>query len=61
MTGLLQIHKANILLIPIVSACGTSTYKSAKYVTKIFQWYCADTFSFVKDTKGLAESLREKR
>ena len=33
--GLPKIHKANSPLWPIVSACGTSTYNLAKYLTTI--------------------------
>ena len=33
--GLPKIHKANYPMCPIVSACGTSTYNLAKYLTKI--------------------------
>ena len=35
--GLPKIHKANKPLRPIVSACGTSTYKLAKFLTKVSQ------------------------
>ena len=34
---------------PIVSACGTATYNTAKVITKILQHYCGKTSSFVKD------------
>ena len=37
--GLLKIHKANCPLQPIVSACGTSTYNLAKYLTTILKVY----------------------
>ena len=50
------IHKANISFRPIVSACGTSTYKVTKFLTKILQWYCGNNFSFVKDNRRLAKS-----
>ena len=46
---------------PIVLACDTSTYKSAKFLTKILQQYCGNNFSFVKESKGLAESLKEQK
>ena len=35
---------------PIVSACGTATYNTAKFITKILQNYCGKTSSFVKDS-----------
>ena len=37
--GLPKIHKANCPMRPIVSACGTSTYNLAKYLTKILKVY----------------------
>ena len=51
--GLPKIHKANCPLRPIVSACGTSTYNLAKYLTKILKVYTGNTSSFVKDSKDL--------
>ena len=57
--GLPKIHKANIPFRPIVSACGTSTYKLAKSLTRIIQQYCGNNFSFIKDSKGLAKGLRD--
>ena len=33
----------------IVSACGTATYNTAKFITKILQNYCGKISSFVKD------------
>ena len=44
-----KIHKNNMHLYPIVSACGTATYNTAKFITTIFQNYCGKTSSFVKD------------
>ena len=35
---------------PIVSACGTAKYNTAKFITKILQNYCDKTLSFVKDS-----------
>ena len=35
---------------PIVSACGTATYNTAKFITKILQNYHGKTSSFVKDS-----------
>ena len=43
---------------PIVSACGTSTYNLAKYLTKILKVYIGHTSSFVKDSKDLADKLK---
>ena len=33
--GLPKIHKDNMPMHPIVSACGTATYKTAKFITRI--------------------------
>ena len=44
----------------MVSAHGTSLHKLARFLTKILQQYCGNDFSFVKDRKGLAESLKEQ-
>ena len=48
--GLSKIHKDNMPVHPIVSACGTATYNTAKFITKILQNYCGKTPSFVKDS-----------
>ena len=53
--GLPKIHKANCPLQPIVSACGTSTYNLAKYLTTILKAYTGHTSSFVKDSKDLTD------
>ena len=53
-----KIHKANCLMCPIVSACGTSTYNLAKYLTKILKVYIGHTSSFVKDSKDLTDKLK---
>ena len=42
---LFRIHKANIPSRPIVSTCGTSVYKFAKFLTQIFQQYCGKQFT----------------
>ena len=39
----------------------TSTYKLAKFLTRIIQQYCGNNFSFVKVSKGLAKSLRDQK
>ena len=46
--GLPKICKNNMPMDPIVSACGTATYNTAKFITKILQNYCDKTSSFVK-------------
>ena len=56
--GLPKIHKANCPMCPIVSACGTATYRLAKFLTKILQRYTGITSSFVKDSKSFSEHLR---
>ena len=43
---------------PIVSACRTSTYNLAKYLTKILKVYISHTSSFVKDSKDLMDKLQ---
>ena len=43
---------------PIVSACGTSTYNLAKYLTKILKVYIGHSSSFVKDSKDLTDKLQ---
>ena len=55
--GLPKIHKANCPMRPIVSACGTSTYNLAKYLTKILKVYVGHSSSFVKDSKDLTDKL----
>ena len=56
--GLPKIHKVNMHR---VSACGTSTYELAKFLTKNRQQSCSNNNSFAKGSKGLAESLREQK
>ena len=56
--GLPKIHKANCPMHPIVSACGTSTYNLAKYLTKILKVYVGHSSSFVKDSKDLMDKLQ---
>ena len=56
--GLPKIHKANCPMCPIVSACGTSTYNLAKYLTKILKVYVGHSSSFVKDSKDLTDKLQ---
>ena len=42
----------------IVSACGTSTYNLAKYLTKILKLYVGHTSSFVKTLKDLTDKFQ---
>ena len=56
--GLPKLHKANCPMCPIVSACGTSTYNLAKYLTKILKVYVGHSSSFVKDSKDLMDKLQ---
>ena len=56
--GLPKIHKNNIPMHPIVSACGTATYKTAKFITKILQNYCGKTSSFVKDSTDFIKKIK---
>ena len=46
--GLPKIHKNNMPMCPIVSACGTATYNPGKYITKTLQNYTGKISSFVK-------------
>ena len=48
--GLPKLYKTNMPMCPIVSACGTATYNTAKFNTKILQNDCGKTSSFVKDS-----------
>ena len=50
--------RANCLMHPIVSACGTATYQLAKFLTKILQRYMGITPSFVKDSKTFSGHLK---
>ena len=43
---------------PIVSACGTATYNTAKFITKILQNYCGKTSSFVKDSTDCIKNIK---
>ena len=38
--GLPKIHKNNMPMCHVVSACGTATYNTTKFITKILQNYC---------------------
>ena len=56
--GLPKIHKINMPMHPIVSACGTQTYNTAKFITKIFQNYCGKTSCFVKDSTYFVKKIK---
>ena len=43
---------------PIVSACGTTTYNSAKFISNILQNYCGKTSSFVKDSTYFIKKIK---
>ena len=43
---------------PIVSACGTATYNTAKFITKIIQNYCGKTSSFVKYSTDFIKKIK---
>ena len=43
---------------PIVSACGTATYNTAKFITKILQNYCGKTSSFVTDCTDFIKKIK---
>ena len=56
--GLPKIHKNGMPMYPIVSACGTTTYNTAKFITKILQNYCGKTSSFVKDCTDFIKKIK---
>ena len=56
--GLPKIHKYNVPMYPIVSACGTTTYNTAKFITKILQNYCGKTSSFVKNSSYFIKKIK---
>ena len=43
---------------PIVSACGTAAYNTAKFITTILQNYCGKTSSFVKDSTNFRKKIK---
>ena len=43
---------------PIVSACGTATYNTAKFTNKILQNYCCKPSSFVKDSTDFIKKIK---
>ena len=56
--GLPKIHKNNMPMHPIVSACGTTTYNTAKFITKILQNYCGKTSSYIKDSTDFIRKIK---
>ena len=56
--GLPRIHRLIAQCVVTVSACGTSTYNLAKYLTRILKVYIGHTSSFVKDSKDLMDKLQ---
>ena len=57
-SGLPKIQENNMPMHPIVSACGTETYNTAKFITKILQNYCGKTSSFVKDSTDFIKKIK---
>ena len=55
--GLPKFNKNNMPMHPIVSACGTAIYNTAKIITRIFQNYCGETSSFVKDSTDFVKKI----
>ena len=56
--GLPKIHNSNMPMQPIVSACGTATYNTVKFITKILQNYCGETSYFVKDSTDFIKKIK---
>ena len=56
--GLPKIHKNNMPIHPIVSGCGTATYNTAKFITKIIQNYCGKTSSYIKDSTDFIKKIK---
>ena len=42
----------------IFLACGTATYNTAKFISKILQNYCVKTSSFVKDITDFIKKIK---
>ena len=56
--GLPKIHNNNIPMCPIVSACGTATYNTAKFISKILQNDCGKTSSFVNESTDFIQKIK---
>ena len=54
----LKFKKNNMPMCFIVSACGTATYNTAKFITKILQNHCGKTSSFVKDSTDFIKKIK---
>ena len=57
--GLLKIHKNNMPTHPKVSACGTATYNTAKFITKILQNYNGKMSSFVNSSIDFIQKIKQ--
>ena len=53
-----KIHKNNMSMHPIASACGTAMYNTAKFIAKILQNYWGKTSSFVKDSTDFIKKIK---
>ena len=51
-------HKNNMPMCPIVSACATAAYNTAKFISKILQNYCGKTLSFIKDSTNFIKKIK---
>ena len=47
-----------MLICPIVSVCGTATYNTTIYISKILQNYCGKTSPFVKDSTNFSWKIK---
>ena len=56
--GLPKFHKSNMPMHPIVSACGTTTYNTAKFITKILQNYCGKTYPLLRMVQISSRKLK---
>ena len=56
-----KIHKENIPLHPIVSACGSVTYEVAKLLAQTLQPLCGNTVHHVKNSTDFASSVLNTR
>ena len=56
--GLPKIHKNDMLMCPMGSACGTTTYNTAKFLTKMHQNFCNMISSLVKDSKDFIHKIK---
>ena len=54
----LKSTKTNMPIYPIISACGTASYNTAKFISKMLQNYCGKTSSFVKDSADFIQNIK---